>query len=255
MDRICAFAKEHGLIVVEDAAHAHGAAVKGKKVGAWGDMSITSFQGTKPLPGLEGGAGLYQQREHYERAAVFGDYRAPGQLPEDSPYRQYEGTGLGLKLRIHPVAVTLIRTQLETLDQRNAVIARQVRRLNDALIELPGISEPYCRKDIQRVYYSNNIVFFDESKAGFPRKKLIEALKAEGVRASDGDYPEQHKLAVYSQAKWWHHQPDVPRVLPGTERVNEVAVNLALFREEVPELVDQYIAAFRKIWSRRDSLA
>lgn len=255
MDKICAFAKEHGLIVIEDAAHAHGAAVQGKKVGAWGDMSITSFQATKPLPGIEGGAGLYQKREHYERASVFGDYKAPAKLPADSPLRKYDGTGLGLKLRIHPLAAGLISKQFETLDSRNAVIAAQVRRLNDAIMELPGLSEPFCRKDIQRIYYSNNIVFFDEKKAGFSRTKLVAALKAENVWATSGDYPEQHKLTVYAEPQWWHHAPKVPAVLPGTQQVNATAVNLPLFRDEAGEVIDQYIAAFKKIWAHREELA
>ena len=80
--------------MLEDAAHAHGASMQGKKMGTWGDMAIFSFQATKPLPSIEGGMGTYQKREHYERAAVFGEYKDPATLPKDSPYRKYEGTGL-----------------------------------------------------------------------------------------------------------------------------------------------------------------
>ncbi len=255
MDRICAFAREHGLIVCEDAAHAHGASLQGIKMGAWGETSIVSFQATKPLPGIEGGAGLYKDRTLYERANVFGDYKAPARLPADSPYRIYEGTGLGLKLRIHPLAAALVNCQLDDLDRRNELITAQVRRLNERICQLPGVSEPFCRPDARRVYYSSNLIFIDEAQAGCPFDRLLEALRAEGVAASSGDYPEQHKLAVYREAKWWHHPVDVPASLPGTEQVNRTAVNLPLLRDEAPELIDMYIAAFEKVWAHRKELA
>ena len=45
-------------------------------------MGIYSFQATKPLPGIEGGMGVYQNRPDYERATVLGDYEAvSGQRP------------------------------------------------------------------------------------------------------------------------------------------------------------------------------
>lgn len=254
MDKITAFAKEHGLLVLEDAAHAHGASMQGKKMGAWGDMGIFSFQGTKPLPSIEGGMGTYQKREHFELASVFGEYRDPAILPKDSPLRKYVGTAFGPKFRIHPLAAALVRRQLKVLDQRNAMITAQVRRLNDRICQLPGLSEPVCRPDQQRVYYSSNILFLDEAKAGFTRAAMVDALKDEGVSISSGDYPEQHKNAIYKEAEWWHHQPVVPD-LPGTTKVNATAVNVGLMRTEVPDLVDQYIAAFEKVWAHRKELA
>lgn len=255
MDQICDFAKEKGLIVLEDVAHAHGARLKGKLLGTWSEMSIFSFQATKPLPGIEGGMGMYQSREHYERAATFGHYKAPPTFPEDSPYRKYEGTGLGLKLRMHPLTAALCRRQVEILDQRNDMISAQVRRLNDRLTRLPGIGEPYCRPDAKRVYYDRNMLYFDPSAAGFSRGTAIKALQAEGVHANSGSYPCQHKYAVYSEAKWWHHAPKIPAVLPGSEQVNARALYLPLFTSEVPELVDQYIKAFEKVWAHRGQLA
>ncbi len=254
MDKICTFAKEHGLLVLEDAAHAHGASMQGKKMGSWGDMAIFSFQGTKPLPSIEGGMGTYQKREHFEAASVFGEYRDPTSLPKESPYRKYVGTAFGPKFRIHPLAAALARRQLTVLDKRNALIAAQVRRLNDRICKLPGLSEPFCRPDQQRVYYSSNVLFLDEAKAGISRKAMVDALKAEGVAISSGDYPEQHKNAIYKEDKWWHHKP-VVQELPGTTKVNATAVNVGLLRVEVPELVDQYTQAFEKVWAHRKEMA
>ena len=266
MDHICDFAKQHGLSVLEDCAHAHGASMQGKKVGCWGRMGIYSFQGTKPLPGLEGGMGVYQSREDFERATAFGHYEACGHYPpgshtarnsvaSNSPFRKYEGTGLGMKLRMHPLAAVLILKQMETLDARNAMIRRQVRQLNDRICQLPGLTEPHCRPDQERVYYSTNMLFLDESKAGITRATAIKALQAEGVSLGAGDYPENHKYTVYSEPQWWHHAPNVPKILPGCKEVNARAINVALFRQDAPELVEQYIKAFEKVWAHRKQLA
>ena len=263
MDHICDFAKEHDLSVLEDCAHAHGASMQGKKVGCWGRMGIYSFQATKPLPGIEGGMGVYQNRPDYERATVLGHYEAVsgsapvqgGGLPPDSPYMKYKGTGLGLKLRMHPLAAVLILKQLENLDRQNAIVKAQVRKVNDRICQLPGLSEPVCRPDQDRVYYSGNTLFFDEAKAGMSRDAAVKALQAEGVNVSVWEYPENHKCAIYSEPQWWHHPVDVPKVLPGTDEVNARAMNVALFYQEAPELVEQYIRAFEKVWAHRSRLS
>ncbi len=255
MDEICAFGKKHGLVVCEDAAHAHGASLKGKKMGAWGDMAIFSLQATKPLPAIEGGMGTYQTREHYERAAAFGHYEDPPKFPKDSPYRKYNGTGFGQKYRIHPIAAALARKQLAVLDDRNDGVRRRIRDLNSQLTQLPGLSEPYCRKDIERVYYSNNMLFLDEAKAGITRKQLLKALHAEGVGAGSGAYPEQHKFTLYSEEKWWHHKPNIPESLPGTDQVNASCMYLPVMYEDLPEVTEQYVRAFEKVWAHRDKLA
>ncbi len=255
MDHICAFGEEHGLIVCEDAAHAHGASLQGKKMGAWGDMAIFSFQASKPLPAIEAGMGNYQTREYFERAAAFGHYEDPPKFSEDSPYRRYHGTGFGQKYRIHPIAATLVRKQLEVLDERNAGVQARVRELNDRITQLPGLSEPYCRDDMERSYYSINMLFLDEQEAGFTRAQVTRALQAEGVRARPGSYPEQHKFNIYREEQWWHHKPDVPDVLPGTAQVNSSCIFLPLLYEDLPELTEQYIHAFEKVWAHRQEIA
>jgi dTDP-4-amino-4,6-dideoxygalactose transaminase len=254
MDKIADFAKEKGLVLLEDAAHAHGASMQGRKMGTWGAMGIYSFQASKVLPSVEGGMGMYATREYYERAAAFGHYEDPVKFPADSPVRAYEGTGFGQKYRMHPLAAVLARTQLRSLDERNALVKKNVRRLNDRLTQLPGLSEPRCRPDQDRVYYHANMLIFDEKKAGFPREALLKALKAEGVRASWWDYPEQHKLKIYSEAKWWHHAPQIPD-LPGTREVNRTHIFIPLIYGEAPDLIEQYVKGFEKVWAHRAEVA
>lgn len=253
MDDICEFAEEKGLIVLEDSAQAYGATLKDKYVGNWGKMAIFSFQLSKSICGIEGGMGSYHDREYYERATTLGHYSVPSRFEKGSAYAKYNGTGLGLKFRIHPMAATLARLQLDGLEQRTATVHAQTRRLNDRITQLPGLSEQTVRADVKRDYYGGNMLSIDESKAGMSREAVVKALQAEGVRASAYVYRLQHKCVVYTEPQWWHHLPQIPN-LPGTEQVNRTAIRLPLFRIESPELVDQYIHAFEKVWARRNEL-
>ena len=255
MDRISAWAKEKGLIVLEYAAHAHGASMQGRMMGTWGTMGIFSFQASKVMPAIEGGMGMYRTREYFERAAAFGHYEDPVKFPKDSPVRAYEGTGFGMKLRMHPLAAALARQQLQGLETMNALTEKNVQALNGPLTHLPGIMEPRCRPDQKRVYYHANMLFVDFKKLGFSRDALLKALKAEGVRVSVWDYPEQHKLKIYSEAKWWHHPPTIPQSLPGNIHVNANHIFLPCLYGEASEVIDQYVKAFEKVWAHRGKLA
>lgn len=255
MDQICSFAKERGLVVVEDAAQAQGASLQGKPVGTWGSIGEFSMQASKILPAIEGGSGVYQTREYYERATVFGNYELARTFPEDSPYRVYQGTGMGPKLRIHPLAAAIARRQLRGMDARNAIVDANVRKLTDRLVHLPGLTVPYCRPDAKRVYWGAHLLFLDQAKAGCSKDALMKALRAEGVPISNGSYDEQHKYKLYAEAKWWHHPVEIPAELPGTAQVNRTAARMPLFYGEADDVIEQYVKAFEKVWARRGELA
>ncbi len=252
MDQICDWANEKGLIVVEDACHAHGASLKGKFMGNWGRMAAFSFQTTKTLPAIEGGMGNYQNREDFERATAFSDYAKPISLPADSAYRKYQGSGFGPKLRMHPVSAVLARCQLRKLDAIGAVLAKNVKRLNDRILQLPGLYAQPCRPDAKRVYYADNMLLLDEKEAGMSREMCVKALQAEGVKVSAFNYTLQHKLALYTESRW-HHKITIPE-LPGSEQVMRSTIAQPLITTDQPELVDQYAAAFEKVWAHRTEL-
>jgi dTDP-4-amino-4,6-dideoxygalactose transaminase len=261
MDQIEALAKEHGLEVLEDCSHAHGAAVQNKLVGTWGRMSGFSLQGSKPVPAIEGGVAMYQNRLDYERAVTYGNYDLPVTFPKDSPYRKYQGTALGSKLRMHPMAAILAKNQLKRLAERNAMILAQTRRLNDRLTQLPGLSVPHLRPDVQRVHYSNNLMLLDPAKAGMSREACAKALRAEGVTVSTGfgnsgqAWTLLHTYEMFHEEKWWRHMPVLPDKVPGCDEANRTLMYLPLFTSEVPDLVDQYVKAFEKVWAHRQNLA
>jgi perosamine synthetase len=255
MDRIAEWAREKGLILLEDAAHAHGASMQGRKMGTWGAMGIYSFQASKVMPTVEGGMGMYQTRAYFERAAAFGHYEDPVKFDPASPVRAYEGTGFGQKYRMHPFAAAIGRQQLKRLDEINTLVEKNVKAMNQLLTQLEGVAEPRLRADQKRVYYNGNLLFIDFKQLGIPRAAIVKALQAEGVAASFWDYPEQHRLKIYSEAKWWHHPPQVPDSMPGNQHVNANHLFLPAIYGEAPDLIAQYAMAFQKVWARRDSIA
>jgi len=254
MDLIGDWAKEKGLIVCEDAAHSQGSRLKGKHMGTWGRMSITSYQMSKALPGIEGGMGMYQDKEDFERATSLGNYDMPG-IDKNGNYYKYKGSGLGLKFRMHPMAAALVRCQLKGLVARNEVGAKQVRAMNDRLVLLPGLYEQSSgRKDMLRMHYAWNMLFIDEKEAGMTRDAAVKALKAEGVHADALHYTLQHDLPVYREEGWWHHLPTIPD-LPGSVQGNATSIALPYFTSEAPELAEQYVKAFEKVWAHRKELS
>jgi len=255
LDRLAEFAKENGLVLLEDCSHAHGASVKGKLTGTWGRMSGFSLQTGKPLPAIEGGIAMYHTREDFERATVYGNYDLPRTFPEDSPYRKYQGTAFGSKLRIHPMAAALARCQLKRLKERNTAGVAQMKRLNDRLTQLPGLTVQHVRPDMERVYYANNLMFLDEAKAGMSREAAVKALEAEGVQISVYSWVLLHTMPMFQEAKWWDHLPENPGSLPGSEQANRTTLAMPYITAEAPELVEQYVRAFEKVWAHRTELA
>lgn len=254
MENICAVAKEHDIAVLEDASHAHGARVKDTYIGNWGRMAGFSLQSTKPLPAIEGGIGVYRDRGDYERAVTYGNYDLPGSFPEDSPYRKYQGTALGSKLRMHPVSAILARIQLRDLEKRNAEGVAQMKTLNDRITQLPGLTAQYEGPGIHRVFYSRNFLYVDAKKAGMSRDRVVEALKAEGMDVAAYTLKLQHEYTVYREDKWWRHMPVLGESFPACDELNGKTISLPYFTSAQPELVEQYAAAFEKVWAHKDSL-
>ena len=253
MDQICDFAKEKGLIVLEDACHAQGAKLKGKFMGTWGRMGAFSFQASKALPGIEGGMGTYQEKDDFDRATAYGHY---GKCAGN--YSKYGGTGLGVKLRMHPMTAALLRAQIPIHFERMEKRRKQVRSLNDRLVQLPGLLEQTSgRKDMERIHYAWNMLFIDEKEAGMTRAQAVKALQAEGVATSNLTYILHHEKPLFREKEWWHHLPKIPskEEMAGSYKANEWALPLPCFTSEAPELCDQYVKAFEKVWAHRKEIA
>jgi dTDP-4-amino-4,6-dideoxygalactose transaminase len=196
--------------------------------------------------------GNYQNQEDFERATILGHYEWASKLKGSLKKYAY---GLGMKLRMHPMAAALAKCQLATLDARNAALKAQVRRLNDRITKLPGLYEQQNRKDVDRIYYAANQFYLNEAETGMSRSACVKALRAEGVQAGAAGMYFLCKNPIFHESEWWHHKPVVADQFPGAAAVDKHGLSLPFFTKEMPELNEQYITAFEKVWAHRKELA
>ncbi|MEO1655589.1 MAG: DegT/DnrJ/EryC1/StrS family aminotransferase, partial [Bacteroidota bacterium] len=112
MDKIQAIAKKYDLKIIEDAAQAHGASYRGKKIGSIGDITCFSFYPTKNLGALADAGALTTQEEHLAQALrARRNYGSP---------QKYHTEYLGLNSRLDEIQAAFLRIKLRALDAINA---------------------------------------------------------------------------------------------------------------------------------------
>ena len=141
MDRIMAFAKAHGLLVIEDYSHAQGGYYKGKRIGTFGDIAATSLMSQKSFAAGELGILVTDKDEYYERALAYLHYERNNEtnihLPELTPYCNVP---LGaMKGRANQMCTAFARVQLKYYDERIAEIRRALNYFWDRLEGAPGV--------------------------------------------------------------------------------------------------------------------
>ena len=270
MDPIMDLAQRHGLKVVEDASHAHGARYKGRRTGTFGDVAAFSLQTSKLCPSGEGGVLITNHQAYFERAVMLGHYERIGSLPTEANQR-FQHTSFGFKYRISPFSAALGRVALAKLDARNRRRNDNIRYVLDRLSELPGLQAPVLPSYIERVYYGQPRVHYDAATlGGLSIDRFVEAVKAEGARVSGGSHLRHrgglHTQPVFTeQAHWAFQHPanaeSVARVryglgtLPVTENPPRNRINLPTFPRADQALLDQYVEAFRKVAENADALS
>ncbi|PKO21335.1 MAG: aminotransferase DegT [Chloroflexi bacterium HGW-Chloroflexi-1] len=189
LERITAIARRHNLVVIEDAAHAHGATYRGRKVGAIGDMGCFSFQSSKNLTAGEGGV-ILTNAEHYERLCR--SLHNCGRLPEGIWYEHHL---IGGNYRMTEFQGAVLLAQLARLEEQTRTRDANGRYLNARLAEVPGIRSLARGRDVTRHSYHLYIVRYDPAAfSGAPRARFLAALSAEGIPCSGG-YP----VGLYAQ--------------------------------------------------------
>lgn len=243
MDEIMNIARRYNLKVVEDAAQAHGAEYKGKKVGTISDIGCFSFQASKLMTGIEGGILITNNQEYYERAIALGHYERLKSLSAESLYQKYYATSLGFKYRIHPLAAAIARVQLRHVEERSKRRNKNIEYLDNKLKDLPGIKIFKAPTYVKRVYYQHEIIL-EEKKLKVNKDKFIETLRKEGAQIWAERYPLQHQQPIYKER-------GVPlQTLPITESIREKILSLPTFPQANFNLLDQYVKAFRKVATR-----
>jgi UDP-4-amino-4,6-dideoxy-L-N-acetyl-beta-L-altrosamine transaminase len=105
-------AKKYNILVIEDAAHALGSCINGKKIGSFSDMSIFSFHAIKPITTSEGGAVLTDNKDYASKLRLF---RSHGMIKK--ALWNSDMVSLGYNLRMTEVAGSLGITQIKKLDR------------------------------------------------------------------------------------------------------------------------------------------
>ena len=148
MDRINAIAEKHGLIVIEDAAQAHGASFNGRNVGSMGDMSCFSFYPTKNMTTSEGGIITTDDEDLAENAKIF---RAHGASV------RYHHDEVGYNFRMTDISAAIGLAQLDKIDEFNDKRIANAAYLNEGLKDVDGVVTPYCAPDSKHVYHQYTI--------------------------------------------------------------------------------------------------
>lgn len=144
MDPILAFAKRHGLFVVEDAAQAHGARWSGQRVGSFGDVGCFSFYPGKNL-GAYGDGGAIVCND----AALAGELRL---LRDFGQRKKYEHLIKGGNSRLDSIQAAVLDVKLRHLDEWNEARLNHARAYDARLPEI-GVAPPVRLHDEGHVYH------------------------------------------------------------------------------------------------------
>jgi dTDP-4-amino-4,6-dideoxygalactose transaminase len=184
MDAIMDVARKHGLKVIEDAAQAHAAEWKGRKVGAIGDLGTFSFQSSKNITSGEGGIILTNDRNLYELAW---SYHNCGRRKEEAWYRHFI---LGGNYRMTEFQAAILLAQLGRVEEQTKRRNENALYLSKRLSEIPGIRPLKRDPRVTSHAYHLYIFRYDAREfEGLPRERFIQALNAEGIPCSPGYTP------------------------------------------------------------------
>lgn len=208
MDGILEIAKKYNLKVIEDAAQAHGALYKGKKVGSLGDAAAFSFYPGKNLGALgDGGAVTTNDRELADKIRMLGNYGAN---------IKYHHEYLGNNSRLDELQAGFLRVKLKYLHEwnkeRNRIAERYLTEIksNEIIFPLPTSAD----------YYNVWHLFVIRSKQ---RDKLERYLNEKGI-GTNKHYPIPiHKQKAYSK------EPLSRENLPIAEELSDTVLSIPMY--------------------------
>ncbi len=175
MDQFEDLAAKEGFLIIEDAAHAHGAEWQGKRAGSFGLAGIFSFQNSKPMTAGEGGMLITSDQDLASKARSISN---AGRWPDRGWFEHFE---LGTNLRMTAIQAAILSKQLERLP-----LEVQLREDNNAAFEqaLDGIDGLYLQEapagaSTQTHYLRPGRIL--EEAFGVNRDEFVEAMNAEGI--------------------------------------------------------------------------
>lgn len=233
LDEINAIAAEHDLAVIEDAAHAIGAAYKNRPIGSISRFTAFSFQAIKHLTTGDGGAlCCTSPADHYEAKRrrwfdIDRDHSPVSLLGE----REYDAVSIGFKYHLNDMAAALGLANLEMLDktlEHHRLLASVYR---DGLRNIPGIQHMNYKKDRQSSWW-----FFQ--MLAEKREDLIRYLKDKGFPAS----------VVHLRIDRNSIFGGINHSLHGQEKFNNHQLSLPIHNGISPETAQAICHEIRKGW-------
>lgn len=199
MDRIMAIGERHGIPVVEDCSHAHGAVYKGRPVGSLGDAGCWSLQGSKAVSAGEGGVLVTRHVDVFERACLAGQVNRIVGIDLHTPdYEEYQPYGTGMKFRAHPLGIGIASVQLKKLPELNRRRRTYVEAVEAGLAEIPGLEPIPTTPDSERGAYYGFPVHYDRAVLG-EMTDFVRAARERGLAVSPNSYPPLHTLPYFAR--------------------------------------------------------
>lgn len=206
MDRIMDIAHRHKLWVIEDAAEAHGAEYRGRRVGGLGHFGCFSFYGNKIITTGEGGMLVTDDPELAQRAHFLKDHAM-------DPDKRYWHPEVGFNYRLTNIQAALGVAQLERIDHLIDLRRRHARQYNAELTGVSGLSLQLEEDWARSVYWMYSVLIEDDY--GYDRDEVLAGLKRRGVDNRPFFYP-SHVMPPYQTGQY----------LPVAEALSRKGINL-----------------------------
>jgi len=197
MDPVLEIASEHNLKVVEDAAEAHGAEYRGKKVGAIGDTGCFSFYANKIITTGEGGMITTNDDKIAEMCRLLRD-----QAYEKK--RRFWHRYVGFNYRLTNVQAAIGLAQFERIDEFIETRRRNAHTYNSLLHDVEGVVLPPEADWAKNVYWMYSILL--QKSYGIDRDTLIARMFERGIDTRPFFYP-IHLQPAYSDLYDGGHYP------------------------------------------------
>ena len=175
MDALRALAREHGLKIIEDCAHAHGGQYRGEGAGAMGDLGCFSFQESKLMTSGEGGIVITSDLRYFEHL------QSQVNCGRASMTDQHHQRVLGANYRMTELQASLLVGQLEMLPELAAKRSRSAARLSKALGAIPGVRPLPPQPEITRQTIYCYVFQYRPDRTDVSRDLFAAALDAEGI--------------------------------------------------------------------------
>jgi perosamine synthetase len=189
MDAILEVAERQGLYVIEDAAEAHGAEYKGRRVGCFSHIACFSFYGNKIITTGEGGMCLTNDEELMEKMRILRDHGM-------NPDKKYWHNIVGFNYRMTNLQAALGVAQLSKIEKFIEKKRRIARLYAEELSSIEGVTLHPEMPWAKCVYWLYSILL--NEKVGVTRDQLMEKLAMEGIETRNLFYP-LHEMPLYQR--------------------------------------------------------